>query len=151
MESNLVHLFQANTIDAIGFATSVWRGELRIDIRKYVRGVSDGELIPTAKGISIPSRLFPELYRAIQALSEVMATEKVVAKIEKTSNEAIWIGTNKFEGHQLLYIRTHIHNKQKNEWFPTAKGISIRSHLFPELEQGMNLVHENLRTLDSKK
>ncbi len=137
MESQIVHIFQSSASQAIGFAISPWKGKDRIDIRIYVKEIDSDELIQTKKGISIPAELFDELEVAIKNLSQVMATEKNVAKLKKSGTEEVWIGVNKYKGHQMLYIRTYAFLRETNQWIPTQKGISTKTQFLPEIEAGV--------------
>ena len=82
--------------------------------------------------------------KAVRDLAEVMAPEKVVARIAKSTKEEIWIGVSTYRGTRLIYVRSFVNMNEEEEWRPTQKGVSMRVELYPHLLEAFEDVEGNL-------
>ena len=71
-ENRVVYAFPKGRTSEVRASLSTYRGELRADLRLWVRDES-GEMIPTKSGISIPIDDVERLLEAVQALREAAA------------------------------------------------------------------------------
>ena len=68
-------------------------------------------LVPTQAGVNLLVDYFPEFLKGIKDLGEIMAGDKVIAKIRKNDNQQVWIGINTYKDIPLIYVRTFMKNK----------------------------------------
>jgi hypothetical protein len=68
--SGVVYSFPKGKRSEVRASLSNYRGELRADIRLWVPGDGEDELVPTKSGISVPVEDLPRLLEAVQALIE---------------------------------------------------------------------------------
>ena len=133
--SDSLVIFRKNAREAVGVACTEWRGQLRVDVRIYAQAIGEDDLVPTRKGISIPPDIFPAVLEAVRKLGEVMARERLIARIPRNHNTEIRIGVNEFRGQRLIYLRLFLREDSQGEetWKPTQKGVSLRVDLYPRL------------------
>lgn len=59
--------------------------------------------------------------------------DKLIATIEKNSNEEIQVGISEFKGHDLINIRVYTEIEGSKDKVPTKKGITCNVKLIPGL------------------
>ena len=146
---NLV-IFRKNAREAVGVACTEWRGQLRVDVRIYVQAIGEDDLVPTRKGISIPPHIFPAVLEAVRKLGEVMARERLIARIPRDGRSEIRVGVNEFRGQRLIYLRLFLREGDPGQeiWKPTQKGVSLRVDLYPRLLEALEEIREQVEADD---
>ena len=67
-----VYAFEKNSREVVRASLSNWQGHDLVDLRVFARQ-SDGEFVPTRKGLTIARELVPELLKAVEALKRETA------------------------------------------------------------------------------
>ena len=71
--------------------------------------------------------------------------DKTVATFKKNKFQEVRVGIREFKGNDLVDIRTWTMTQGADEMVPTAKGVTINVHLFPELKKAINDVEVILK------
>jgi Transcriptional Coactivator p15 (PC4) len=75
-EPRIIHRFRKGKRSEVRASLSHYRGELRADIRLWVPGDGDEELVPTKSGTSLPVDYLGNLLQTVQALVGAASTER---------------------------------------------------------------------------
>lgn len=67
-----VYTFPKNSKEEVRASFSNWQGHDLVDLRVFARQ-SDGEFVPTRKGLTIARELVPELLKAVESLQRESA------------------------------------------------------------------------------
>lgn len=65
----------------------------------------------------------------------------IIADINKNSKEIIRVSKRNYKGHELVDIRVFYPDKD-GDFLPTAKGISFKLSLLPQLTEILSLIEE---------
>lgn len=144
-EGKVIASFPKNSRELVCIGLDEWQGEARIFARVYVKAIEGDELVPTREGVTLPVGKLPELHEAVLRLGEVVSSEKLVARIAKSSTKEVRVGCNVFKKIPLIYLRTFASSDPASEaWFPTRQGISLRVELYPALAEAMRLLADHV-------
>ena len=64
--------------------------------------------------------------------------DKLIATIEKNSNEEIQISISEFKGHDLINIRVYTEIENGKDKVPTKKGLTCNVKLIPEIIKALS-------------
>lgn len=73
-----VKVFEKNKFQEIRIGISEYEGNDLIDIRTWTMPKGAEEKVPTAKGVSINVKLYPQLKEAVLALEEELKTNNLI-------------------------------------------------------------------------
>lgn len=73
-----VKVFEKNKFQEIRIGVSEYEGNDLIDIRTWTLPKGAEEKVPTAKGVSINVKLYPQLKEAVLALEEELKTNNLI-------------------------------------------------------------------------
>ena len=73
-----VATFKKNTFQEIRVGIREFKGKDLVDIRTWTMIQGAGEMVPTAKGVSINVSLFPELRKAIADVETVLKENRML-------------------------------------------------------------------------
>jgi len=132
-DTKIVASFPKNSQQAVCVGESEYKGRKLLFIRVFVPSLVEGEFVATKSGVNFPAALFPDILKGIRDVGDVMSTDKVVAKIQKTSSQQIWVGLNTYKNIPLLYVRVYSQYGDEEEYKPTKQGVSMRVDLYPQL------------------
>lgn len=104
-----------------------------IDIREMFRADS-GKLLPTKKGISIPPDTLQKIIDNAPALNEEFVDGRVIMEYGSDTRK-IRVSFSTFKKAKFLDIRYFFFDKEKGEFKPTPKGITIPDSEVDEFAQ----------------
>jgi len=142
----VVASFVKNNTEAVCVGISEWKGKQLIFVRVFVQALGEDTLVPTKAGISLSIDKYDELLKGVQAIGDVMGSDKVVAKITKNNKQEIWIGFNVYKGIPLIYLRTFSAYGEGEELKPTKQGVSLKVEQYSFLLEAIEKLGEELAT-----
>jgi len=63
--------------------------------------------------------------------------EKEIANFSKNSTEQIKVMLKEYKGHQLIDFRVYFANPGESKFYPTRKGLTIKTDLIPQLKKAL--------------
>ena len=142
----VVASFAKNNTQAVCVGINEWKGNQLIFVRVFTQVLGEDTLVPTKAGISLSVDKYAELLKGVQALGDVMGSDKVVAKITKNNRQEVWIGFNVYKGIALIYLRTFSAYGDGEELKPTKQGISLKVEQYSYLLEAVEKLGEELST-----
>jgi hypothetical protein len=142
----VVASFAKNNTEAVCVGISEWKGKQLIFVRVFAQALGEDTLVPTKAGVSLAADKYSELLKGVQDLGDVMASDKVVARIKKNNKQEVWIGFNVYKGIPLIYLRTFSSFGDSEELKPTKQGVSIKVEQYSYLLEAVEKLGKELDT-----
>ena len=77
MENQILYQFSRNQDEQVHFTLKEYKQRKYLDLRIFFQPKEGEEMLPTKKGITLSTELFPELKRGIAACEKVLMSKTV--------------------------------------------------------------------------
>ena len=115
-----------NSSEEVWVAVTDYKGRDLIDIRVYYRSIDDLEMKPTKRGVSLALAKVPELLGALEKAGAQTPVGDILAKIEKSESESLYVAVKEFKGRKLVDVRIYFRPQAGSEFIPSQKGVTFK-------------------------